>query len=57
MAAIAASLGYLLASLHAVPPERVAGLVEPDDQPTSGWRQDAVELYAQVTDAVPARHR
>ncbi|KLL09533.1 bifunctional AAC/APH [Protofrankia sp. BMG5.30] len=56
-AAIAASLGDLLASLHAVPPERVAGLVEPDDQPTSGWREDAAALYAAVANAVPAHHR
>jgi len=40
-AAIAATLGNLLAALHAIPAGRVAGLVNTDDEPLVQWRQDA----------------
>jgi aminoglycoside phosphotransferase (APT) family kinase protein len=54
---VAAVLGELLAALHAVPVDRLAGLVDVDDQPLAGWRQDAVQSYATVAERVPPVHR
>lgn len=54
---VAATLGDLLAALHAVPLERVADLVEPDDQPLADWRDEAADLYPTVAGHVPAAHR
>ena len=54
--AIAATLGDLLAALHAVPVERVADLVDPDDQPLTEWRDEAAALYATVKDEIAAEH-
>jgi aminoglycoside phosphotransferase (APT) family kinase protein len=56
-ASIAARLGDLLAALHAVAVDRVADLVEPDDQPLPEWRQDAAGRYATLAERVPAAHR
>jgi aminoglycoside phosphotransferase (APT) family kinase protein len=54
---IAATLGGFLAALHAVPVDRLAGLVEPDDQPLPDWLADAAAQYATVAGHVPAAHR
>ena len=54
---VAARLGELLGALHAVPPERVAGLVDVDDQPLPEWLREAAELDAALGPAVPDRYR
>jgi aminoglycoside phosphotransferase (APT) family kinase protein len=56
-ARIAAPLGDLLAALHAVPVEAVAGLVEPDDPPLEEWRGEAAQTYPSVAAHLPARYR
>jgi aminoglycoside phosphotransferase (APT) family kinase protein len=56
-APIAATLGGFLTALHAVPVDRMAGLVDVDDQPLAEWRRDAAGLYATVAGRVPAAHR
>ena len=55
-AAVAATLGGLLAALHAVPAARVANLVGTDDQPLAGWLADAAGLFAMAADQVPVTH-
>jgi aminoglycoside phosphotransferase (APT) family kinase protein len=55
--AIAGTLGGLLTALHAAPVERMAALVDPDDQPLDQWLQEAAATYATVPGAVPAPHR
>ncbi|MFF3446489.1 phosphotransferase family protein [Streptomyces sp. NPDC002667] len=54
---IAATLGELLTALHAVPVDRLAGLVDADHQPLTEWRHEAREIYAAVAGQVPAAHR
>lgn len=54
---ITATLGGLLAALHAVPVHRVADLVDADDQPLDDWRREAAEIYTTVARQVPAAHR
>ncbi|MGW0964887.1 phosphotransferase family protein [Streptomyces sp. NPDC002516] len=54
---IAATLGELLTALHAVPVDRLTGLVEADHQPLAEWRQEARGIYAAVAGRVPAAHR
>lgn len=54
---IAAELGELLAALHAVPVERMAALVEPDDASLTEWRDEARESYETVAAAVPEASR
>src|SRR6266516_909259 len=54
---VAAVLGTLLAALHAVPVERLAGLVGTDDQPLAGWRDDAGQDYRDTASVVPAARR
>ncbi len=54
---VAEALGGLLAALHAVPADRVAGLVDVDDQPLTGWLREAAELNAALGGAVPDRYR
>jgi aminoglycoside phosphotransferase (APT) family kinase protein len=54
---IVATLGGFLAALHTAPVDRLAGLVEVDDQPLPDWLGDAAALYATVADHVPAAHR
>jgi aminoglycoside phosphotransferase (APT) family kinase protein len=56
-ASIGATLGELLRALHAVPLERVAGLVEIDNDPLPEWRADAADLYGGITQVVPVAHR
>jgi aminoglycoside phosphotransferase (APT) family kinase protein len=50
-------LGELLGALHSVPPDRVAELVDADDQPLSEWLREAAELDAVLGSAVPDRYR
>lgn len=56
-APVAAELGRLLGALHAVPPDRVAGLVDVDDQPLPEWLREAAELDGALGAAVPDRYR
>ncbi len=52
---IGATLGAYLAVLNAVPVERMADVVSPDDEPLSQWLAEAAEVY--VPSAVPDVHR
>lgn len=54
---IAATLGDLLAVLHAEPVERWSGLVGVDDQPPADWLREAAELHEAVAEQVPPAHR
>ncbi|MER6174126.1 phosphotransferase [Streptosporangium sp. NPDC001681] len=54
---VAATLGGLLAAAHAVPMDRLAGLVEVDDPPPSEWLDEAVESYPTISGEIPAAHR
>ena len=54
---IAATLGELLAALHAAPTEPLAALAGVDDQPLAGWRHEAAETYVAVAGAVPVARR
>jgi aminoglycoside phosphotransferase (APT) family kinase protein len=54
---IGATLGELLTALHAAPVERLATLVDVDDQPPAEWRGEAAESYAAVAGQVPAAHQ
>jgi aminoglycoside phosphotransferase (APT) family kinase protein len=55
--AIAATLGELLAALHAAPLGQMAALVGVDDQPLAQWRGEAAEIYATVVGEVPLAYR
>jgi aminoglycoside phosphotransferase (APT) family kinase protein len=50
---IAATLGDLLAALHAVPPEQLSELVDVDDLPPGEWLREAAELYPAVAEHLP----
>jgi aminoglycoside phosphotransferase (APT) family kinase protein len=54
---VAATLGGLLTALHAVPVDRLAGLVDVDHRPSAEWRHEAAENHATVAGQVPAAHR
>lgn len=54
---IAGTLGGLLAALHAIPVDRLAGLVDLDDYPLAEWRREAADSYRTVAGHVPAAHR
>jgi aminoglycoside phosphotransferase (APT) family kinase protein len=54
---IAATLGELLTAMHAIPVDRMAGLVDTDDRPLAEWRREAAEAYATVAGEVPVAHR
>jgi aminoglycoside phosphotransferase (APT) family kinase protein len=54
---VAARLGELLCALHAAPTERLAALVDVDDQPLEAWRREAAQTCAAVAGEVPAAHR
>jgi len=54
---IATRLGEFLTAMHAVPLERMALLVAPDDQPLEGWQKDAVEDYEMIAGRIPAMYR
>ncbi|GAB2934549.1 hypothetical protein GCM10027280_22980 [Micromonospora polyrhachis] len=53
---IGATLGELLATLHAAPAERFSGLVEADDHPLTEWRGEAEANFAAVVAHVPVGH-
>jgi aminoglycoside phosphotransferase (APT) family kinase protein len=53
---IPVALGELLTSLHAVPVDRLAGLVEPDNFPLSEWLEEAAENFEGVATQVPAEY-
>ncbi|MGQ4615995.1 phosphotransferase [Nocardia sp. R7R-8] len=54
---IAAVLGRFLAALHAVPLDRMADLVDTDDQPEAVWRAEAARTYDAIVGTVPQAHR
>lgn len=54
---VAAALGEFLAALHAEPADRMADLVDADDQPIQWWLEEAMRTYELVADAVPRGHR
>ncbi|GAA0824627.1 phosphotransferase family protein [Streptosporangium amethystogenes subsp. fukuiense] len=54
---VAATLGGLLSALHAVPLDRLAGLVELDAPPLSEWLDEAVEIYPTIIKEIPETHR
>ncbi|OLF16644.1 bifunctional AAC/APH [Actinophytocola xanthii] len=54
---VAAELGSLLAALHAVPLERAAVLVAPDEFAPSAWLREAASFQAVCGEQVPAAHR
>ena len=54
---IAEALGGLLAALHAVPAERVAGLVELDNDPLPQWLAEAGTTWPAVAPHVPVERR
>lgn len=56
-AGIAARLGEFLAVLHAMPVERMAEVVGPDDEAPAGWLREAEESYRNVVDHVPVAYR
>ncbi|MGW4330090.1 phosphotransferase family protein [Nocardia sp. NPDC004573] len=54
---IAAVLGRFLAALHAVPVDRMADLVDTDDQPEALWLDEATQIYETIAGMVPQAHR
>lgn len=54
---VAVTLGEFLGALHAVPVDRMAGLVETDDQPIALWLEEAAQTYATIAETVPTAHR
>lgn len=54
---VGATLGGLLAALHATPVETMSDLVNVDDQPPVGWLDDARECQAAVAGRIPSEHR
>jgi len=46
----------LLTVLHAVPVERLAGLVDLDDDPITAWRDETAAAYPSVASSVPERY-
>jgi aminoglycoside phosphotransferase (APT) family kinase protein len=56
-AAIAATLGDLLTTLHTIPTGLITDLVDTDDPPLAEWRQEAAVIYATAAGQVPVAHR
>jgi aminoglycoside phosphotransferase (APT) family kinase protein len=54
---IAATLGELLAALHAAPVDRWTELVDTDDHPLAEWRDEAAQAHLTVAGQIPAVHR
>ena len=50
---VGAGLGRFLAALHAVPAERVAGLVEADSTPPAAWLDEAAATWPSVAAHLP----
>ncbi|MFF5107984.1 phosphotransferase family protein [Streptosporangium sp. NPDC000509] len=53
---VAATLGGLLAAAHAVPADRLAGLVEVDAPPPSEWLDEATEIHPAIAEEIPEAH-
>ncbi|HEU4948082.1 MAG TPA: aminoglycoside phosphotransferase family protein [Kribbella sp.] len=54
---IPAALGGFLATLHAVPMDRLVGLVEPDVVPPADWLQESADYFTALAERIPAeRH-
>nr|MDQ2816329.1 phosphotransferase [Actinomycetota bacterium] len=47
----------MLTALHGVPLDRMAELVDTDDQPKALWLREAAEVYATLAPRVPMVHR
>jgi aminoglycoside phosphotransferase (APT) family kinase protein len=56
-ATVAGALGGLLATLHRLPGDDAAGLVDRDDTPPGEWLDEARTLTQELGTAIPARHR
>ncbi|MER7334061.1 phosphotransferase [Micromonospora sp. NPDC000119] len=54
---VATVLGDLLRALHAIPADRVAGLVDIDETPLTEWHREAEEFYSTVAGGIPPGHR
>ncbi|MGH8827248.1 MAG: phosphotransferase family protein [Jiangellaceae bacterium] len=54
---VAAALGELLTALHAAPVDRMAELVDLDEQPMLEWRSEAAANYAAVAKYLPMIYR
>jgi aminoglycoside phosphotransferase (APT) family kinase protein len=54
---IAGTLGELLTALHALPIDRLDGLVELDDQPLAEWLREAADTWPAIASEVPATYR
>ncbi|WP_051753265.1 phosphotransferase family protein [Streptosporangium amethystogenes] len=54
---VAATLGDLLSALHAVPVDRLAGLVEVDAPPLSEWLDEAAEIHPTIIKEIPEARR
>ncbi len=55
---VGAELGAFLAVLHTSDPDQWTDLVDVDDEPLAGWREEAAEHYADVAAALaPGHHR
>jgi aminoglycoside phosphotransferase (APT) family kinase protein len=54
---IAPALGELLAAMHTAPADRMAGLVDMDDDSLGEWRREAASYYEKVGDRLPAPRR
>src|SRR3954468_45728 len=55
--AVAATIGAMLAAIHATPPEHLTGLVGIDDLPLAQWLREAAALHPTVVDRVPVEYR
>jgi aminoglycoside phosphotransferase (APT) family kinase protein len=56
-ASIAATLGEFLSALHALPIDRLADLIDTDDDRPAEWRREAAEAYPKVAAQVPVGYR
>jgi aminoglycoside phosphotransferase (APT) family kinase protein len=56
-AAVGARLGEFLGAIHALPIDRMAELVDVDDDPSCEWLREAAESYPAVAAHVPPRYR
>ncbi|GAA2889384.1 hypothetical protein GCM10010517_53480 [Streptosporangium fragile] len=56
-AVIGRRVGELLAALHHAPIDRMAELVDVDDQPVALWLEEAAQTYAMIAAKVPEAHR
>jgi aminoglycoside phosphotransferase (APT) family kinase protein len=56
-AVVAECLGAFLAALHRIPHERVAAVVDRDDEPPEAWLAEARQHYELVGPTLPDEHR